>query len=408
MGAKRKCGEGLNIYSYRLDPEQFETLRHILSDDAILEIYSEEEAIQSEQSLIIVPDVAVGQELLKRRHLEQIPIWRWDAIESTIMERAWVAYCNAECYYLDFAIKRIEKQETDTVILGSSYAKYGLSARQIGTNCVNLGLDAQDIYYTCELGYRVIEKNPRVRNIVLAAGYYWFFSDISRADTAYARGLITGTYYPILKDVHHAVNLDVSVHEKFLPRELNFLDENRTMIQSCKKLYCQQNGESAKMTKKYAYSPSDGYWKMINRYPRKLLENVPTGEISWYMIPPNAKDAFAVRRCSDHNKLLRHMASYEENKEVLNQFVSFCNRRDIDVYILCMPQTQDYIRHLAPQFREYYYTALDAIEGTYQFLDYHDANVFNHEDYLDQDHLGPKGAEKATMFLKEMLDSNRA
>lgn len=398
----------MNIYSYRLNPEQIETLRYILSDDASLKIYSEEEAIQGEQSLIIVSDVAAGQELLKRRQLDQIPILRWDAIESTIMEYAWVAYCNAECYYLQFAMERIENTDIDTVILGSSYAKYGLSAHQIGANCVNLGLDAQDIYYTCKLGYRVIEKNPRVRNIVLAAGYYWFFSDISRADTAYARGLITGTYYPILKDVHHAVNLDVSVHEKFLPRELNFLDENRTMIQSCKKLYCQQNGESAKMTKKYAYSPSDGYWKMINRYPRKLLENVPTGEISWYMIPPNAKDAFAVRRCSDHNKLLRHMASYEENKEVLNQFVSFCNRRDIDVYILCMPQTQDYIRHLAPQFREYYYTALDAIEGTYQFLDYHDANVFNHEDYLDQDHLGPKGAEKATMFLKEMLDSNRA
>lgn len=398
----------MNIYSYQLNPEQIETLRYILSDDARLKIYSEEEAIQTEQSLIIVSDVAAGQELLKRRQLDQIPILRWDAIESTIMEYAWAAYCNAECYYLQFAMERIENTDIDTVILGSSYAKYGLSAHQIGANCVNLGLDAQDIYYTCKLGCRVIEKNPRVRNIVLAAGYYWFFSDISRADTAYARGLITGTYYPILKDVHHAVNLDVSVHEKFLPRELNFLDENRTMIQSCKKLYCQQNGESAKMTKKYAYSPSDGYWKMINRYPRKLLENVPTGEISWYMIPPNAKDAFAVRRCSDHNKLLRHMASYEENKEVLNQFVSFCNRRDIDVYILCMPQTQDYIRHLAPQFREYYYTALDAIEGTYQFLDYHDANVFNHEDYLDQDHLGPKGAEKATMFLKEMLDSNRA
>lgn len=398
----------MNIYSYRLGPEQFETLRHILSDDAILEIYSEEEAIQSEQSLIIVPDVAVGQELLKRRHLERIPILRWDAIESTIMERAWVAYCNAECYYLDFAIKRIEKQETDTVILGSSYAKYGLSARQIGANCVNLGLDAQDIYYTCKLGYRVIEKNPRVRNIVLAAGYYWFFSDISRAESAYGKGLITGTYYPILKDVHHAANLDLSVYEKFLPHELNFLDEKRAMIQYCKKIYRQQNGESAKMTKKYAYNPNNGCWQIVNRYPRKRLEDVATGEVFWYMLPPNVKDALAVQRCNDHNKLLRHIASYQENKEVLNQFVSFCNTRDINIYILSMPQTEDYMRHLAPQFREYYYTALDAIEGTYQFLDYHDANVFNHEDYLDQDHLGPKGAEKATIFLKEMLDSNGA
>lgn len=398
----------MNIYSYRLNPEQIETLRYILSDDARLKIYSEEEAIQTEQSLIIVPDVATGQEFLKRTHLEQIPVLLWNVIEPAVMECAWAVYCNAECYYLQFAMEQIEKPETDTVILGSSYAKYGLSAHQIGTNCVNLGLDAQDIYYTCKLGYRVIEKNSGVRNIVLAAGYYWFFSDISRAKTAYGRGLITDTYYPILKDVHHAVNLDVSVHVKYLPHELNFLDEKRTMLQFCKKLYRQQNGESAKMTKKYAYSPSDGCWKMINRYPRKPLEDVGSGEIFWYMLPQNVKDAMAVQRCNDHNKLLRHMESYEENQETLNQFISFCNARDINVYILCMPQTEDYLRHLAPQFREYYYTALDTIEGTYQFLDYHDANIFNHEDYLDQDHLGPKGAEKATMFLKEMLDSNRA
>ena len=408
MGAKRKCGEGLNIYSYRLDPEQFETLRHILSDDAILEIYSEEEAIQTEQSLIIVPDVATGQELLKRKHLEQIPVLLWNVIEPAVMECAWAVYCNAECYYLQFAMEQIEKPEIDTVILGSSYAKYGLSAHQIGANCVNLGLDAQDIYYTCKLGCRVIEKNPKVRNIVLAAGYYWFFSDISLAKTEYGRGLITDTYYPILKDVHHAVNLDVSVHVKYLPHELNFLDEKRTMLQFCKKLYRQQNGESAKMTKKYAYNPNNGCWQIVNRYPRKRLEDVGAGEIFWYMLPQNVKDAMAVQRCNDHNKLLRHMESYEENQETLNQFISFCNARDINVYILCMPQTEDYLRHLAPQFREYYYTALDTIEGTYQFLDYHDASVFGHEDYLDQDHLGPKGAEKATMFLKEMLDSNRA
>lgn len=398
----------MNIYSYQLNPEQIETLRYILSDDARLKIYSEEEAIQTEQSLIIVSDVAAGQELLKRRQLDQIPILRWDAIESTIMEYAWAAYCNAECYYLQFAMERIENTDIDTVILGSSYAKYGLSAHQIGANCVNLGLDAQDIYYTCKLGCRVIEKNPKVRNIVLAAGYYWFFSDISLAKTEYGRGLITDTYYPILKDVHHAVNLDVSAQQKFLPHELNFLDEKRTMIQYGKTLYRQQNGESAKMTKKYAYNPNNRCWQIVNRYPRKRLEDVGSGEIFWYMLPQNVKDAMAVQRCNDHNKLLRHMESYEENQETLNQFISFCNARDINVYILCMPQTEDYLRHLAPQFREYYYTALDTIEGTYQFLDYHDANIFNHEDYLDQDHLGPKGAEKATMFLKEMLDSNRA
>ena len=125
------------------------------------------------------------------------------------------------------------------------------------------------------------------------------------------------------------------------------------------------------------------------------------------MLPKNIKDAFAVERCRDHNKLLRHIESYEENKEILNQFVTLCNTIGVEVYILCMPQTKYYLRHLLPEFRERYFAALDTIEGTYQFLDFHDADIFDDQDYLDQDHLGPQGAEKATAFLKELLASSK-
>ena len=142
---------------------------------------------------------------------------------------------------------------------------------------------------------------------------------------------------------------------------------------------------------------------MNSRYLPPTSDQVYPNEIPWKRLPPQVKDAFAAERCRDHNKLLRHLESYEENKKILNQFVLFCNNIGVEVYILCMPQTEDYLRHLLPEFQERYFAELDATEGTYQFLDFHEVDTFQDQDYLDQDHLGPQGAEKVTTFLKELL-----
>lgn len=397
----------MNLYSYRLKQELFETLSSLVADDIILKHYSKGEPFDPEESLLILPDLSAAQEIAQDPTMQEAHFMLWSELEPVLTTCAWSAYCGAEWRYLQLALETAKQPAIDTVLLGSSYAKYGLSALQIGNGCVNLGLDAQDIYYTCRLGQMVIEKNQNIRQVVLASGYYWFFSDISRADTAYARELITDTYYPILKDAHHAKSLNGSVPQAFLPQELRFLDEDKTISHYCRQIYQQRRGDSAKMVKNFEYDFTTGSWKMNNRYPNTSLGDIRAGELPWYMLPAQVKDAFAADRCRNHNKLLRHTESYEENKEILNQFVTFCNQRNIQLYILCMPQTAEYLRHLSPQFKEHYFAALDAIEGEFQFLDFHEADIFQHEDYLDQDHLGPRGAEKATTFLKELLDSSR-
>ena len=229
--------------------------------------------------------------------------------------------------------------------------------------------------------------------IVLASGYYWFYSDLSRADSAYARTLISGTYYPILKDAHHIQNLDGIVQHQSKFWDLPFLDESHVLYHYCENFYKELGGESAKVTRRFVFHQTNG-WQICNEYLRTPDDRINWGKLPWHLIPDAVKDGAAQARCKDHNKLLHHSESFQENKETLNRFISFCNQRGVCVYILCMPQTEYYLKHLDPQFKQNYFAALDEIEGEYHFLDFHDVDLLLPEDYIDQDHLSPSGAKK--------------
>ena len=391
------------IYYYDLTEEQHRCLEQIIKPNATLKALPEDSSQFNALGILVIPTESVIQQLPRELIQRKPLILCWDRMEHYLLEAAWPAYYDAEQYYLRYALEKACKPETDTLILGSSYAKYGLSALAIGKSCVNLGLDAQDIFYTCRLGMQVIEHNPSLRHIVLASGYYWFYSDISRAKSEYSQNLIANTYYPVLKDAHHAVGVSFTEQRRFLSEELAFLDEGRTLAYYCRKFYDSCGGESAKISRTFVLKPSG--WSICNRYTPKTSGAIGSGEYSWKMLPDAVKDAFAQMRCKDHNKLLRHIESFEENKEILNQFILFCNQKKINVYILCMPQTNAYLRYLDPQFQKDYEMALDEIEGIYHFIDFHEVDMFRAEDYMDQDHLSPSGAAKATTFLRELIDS---
>lgn len=331
------------------------------------------------------------------------PVFCWDQIYQNLLEQSWLVYCSAEQYYLHYALEKALEPTINTLFLGSSYAKYGLSATEFGNSCVNLGLDAQDMYYTCKLAARAIESNSNIRHVVLASGYYWFYSDISRADSDYARGLIADTYYPILKDAHHANGTYTARQCNPIFNELDFLDEHKTFTYFCRIYYTHCNGESVKITRTFAVRPQG--WSVCNRFLLNPDDHLEPNEMRWALLPTAVKDLFAQARCKDHNRLLQHIESYQENTAILNQLITLCNQRNINVYILCMPQTEYYLWHLNPQFKQDYFSALDSVEGTYHFLDFHEANIFLPEDYIDQDHLSPSGAKKATAILKELIQT---
>ena len=394
----------MQIYCKFLDDETFELLKQMMAEGVQLTSLPREAVVPDDVSLLVIPTKADIKRLPFVEIEKNPPILCWDTLDAYLQEISWTAYCEAEQYYLEYALEKANRPSTDTVILGSSYAKYGLWAPGLGASCVNLGLDAQDIYYTCKLAETVIRRNPNLRHIVLASGYYWFYSDISRADSAYARGLIRDTYYPVLKDALHAGISDAAAPDRMLLEELSFLDEHRVLEHYCRQVSEQMGGESVKITRSFAFSSTDG-WRICNRCLRELSDQRTPGEFAWKMLPPSVKDVFAQARCRDHNKLLRHVESYRENSAVLKDFVSYCNEKKINVYILCMPQTEYYLRHLDPRLKEDYFAALDAVEGEYHFLDFHEVSLLQPEDYIDQDHLSPSGAKKTTAILKELIET---
>lgn len=382
-------------------------MAHLMQPGLTLGTFSPSDPVPDDILALIVPTASDIQQLPPEIDAKNLPILCWDVMDWYLSEISWQIYCSAEQYYLRYALEKACKPSTDTVFLGSSYAKYGLSALEFGDSCVNLGLDAQDVYYSCKLAEKVTQQNPRLQNIVFASGYYWFYSDISRATSAYAKDLIKDTYYPILKDAHHAKRVETSEGRHVLPEDLSFLDESKVLEDYCKKHFENLCGQSAKVTRRFTFNQTNG-WSIWNRYLRVPSSRTDPSKLSWSMLSGQVKNVFAQARCMDHNKLLRHAESYEENKAILNSFISLCNQKQIHVYILCMPQTEYYLRHLDPRFKQTYFAALDSIDGVYHFMDFHDTGLFQPEDFIDQDHLSSSGAKKTTSIIKELIDTCRS
>lgn len=220
----------MKLYCYGLQKGDLICLNQIVKPGTEVHPISGESFKLGKNNCLILSTAKDMQQLDAEELSTGCPVLCWDQIYQHLMEQAWSMYCSAEQYYLHYALEKALEPTIDTLFLGSSYAKYGLSAKAFGESCVNLGLDAQDIYYTCKLAARAIERNSNIRHIVLASGYYWFYSDISQANSDYARCLIADTYYPILKDAHHANHIFTVQQRNPIFDKLYFLDQQKTFM----------------------------------------------------------------------------------------------------------------------------------------------------------------------------------
>lgn len=114
------------------------------------------------------------------------------------------------------------------------------------------------------------------------------------------------------------------------------------------------------------------------------------------------------QRAQEHNKLYKHTETKIENNKLFDEFVTFCNKNGVTLYVLLMPQTDEYIRWLNPAFRSHYFQILDSIKGSFHFVNYLDTTLFTLDDFSDADHLNEKGAEKVSIILNDILTFNKS
>ena len=110
-------------------------------------------------------------------------------------------------------------------------------------------------------------------------------------------------------------------------------------------------------------------------------------------------------RAQKHNSAISHIASFNENVNLFQEFVHFCSVREIKLLLTVMPVTSHYLKYLNPEYKNSFYTVLDGIDSNIHLLDLSDDRNFNNNiDFNDTDHLSDSGAIKLTQIVSSILN----
>ncbi len=292
-------------------------------------------------------------------------------------------YNNHDYYYLKNALQCAGNNDATTLISGSSYGAFGIDLTYINS-AVNLSSISQDLYYSVKLLYQACKTNRKVKNIVLCVGYYCFFSDLSLTQNLMELQRISKVYYPLLHDSHNCLILP-SKGEKYT--QGNLIDFEKILNIVARLDY------------------QKGFFN--EKRPRNRCATVvwEASSKSWQELSLEEKERAGKTRAESHNKSIMHTASFNENINLFQEFVYFCNDRRINLLLTAMPVSCQYLKYLNPEYKNIFYSVLDQIDGTVHLLDLvGDSSFDNSLDFNDTDHLNDAGAIKLSQLVAATLE----
>lgn len=291
---------------------------------------------------------------------------------------------NYDFYHLKYSLTKALKPNIESLVVGSSYALFGIEDSILNTPSVNLSLASQDIYYGTLIGQYVINKNKNIKNVFVGSGYYYFYNDLSLTQGGEVMR-ISDVYYPIFGEVHNCTELPQS--QKIILYEDEIFDVEKIVDSFSRTFYEERNGSYF----------IDGR----NRFELRMFLRGAWYQ-KWIELEDNLQEEAAFERANSHNKAIKYVDSYKENIEILNSFVEFCNERKVNVYMLAFPSTKFYSKYLLQEYKESYLSAIKSIKGELNFIDFNDIDIFENKDFVDMDHLDKSGAIKISEYINNL------
>ena len=306
----------------------------------------------------------------------------WDKLCGYFYEQAEQYYLkNYDYYFLQNAL--IEAGKCETIVVGSSYARFGIEESLYKKRAKNLGLPSQDIYYASKIVKQIIELNYGVKDVFIGCSYYYFYSDVSRSRMEAERKQVSDIYYPIFGDLHNSM---------FLRKTDEFEKSSIFDVERIMKLIINELSNGME------------YFSLFrSRESMKIGEWEPA-ECHWKDVEQEEKNRVAEIRADAHNKCIKYKESYKENIEILNELVNECNEREIRLWVVALPMSESYKKYFNPEFKLDFYRALNSIEGEIHLIDFNDIGIFIDEDFNDADHLSEKGAAKVTEVINQICE----
>lgn len=265
--------------------------------------------------------------------------------------------------------------DNSVLITGSSHALNGIDVHCFH-HAINCSMHTQDIYYDFLCAQEIYKDSaPKFKVCFIVLGYYIAFQDLSQ-ELRVGRNKIERIYYPLFQDSRNWEN-----------PVIYDLWSNMPKCNESEKEEIQSHALDMMMQREQYYSD------MRIRRPLYKFGG------AWKDLSDDEKDAFGQQRAADHNKICKHVASYEENLLVLKDYIHFLELEGVRPVFIIPPFTSVYNKYVLNETKDAVVDMVNGIGYKIDFIDYNGTTYFEDGDFVDTDHLNGRGAYKMSKLL---------
>lgn len=288
---------------------------------------------------------------------------------------------NYNYVWLKSKIKQAQntKVSGSTLITGSSHALNGIY-EPMWKNAINCSMHSQDIYYDFACAKKIIDQNNCFDRCFIVLGYYISYQDLSLS-TNWGKYILENVYSPVLNDIHNW-------SEKIEP----VIWKNFEALSEQEKINCEEAAEYMLKDK--------GYYNELN----KRHSYFDLKGLTWSDLTEAQKDKLGKYRATEHNRNLLHVESFDENKNILDEFVHYLYQNDVLPIFVIPPFTKEYCKYVDPKLKQDVLDMTDNLSDDVNYIDFNDnPDLFDDNDFMDTDHMTARGAAKMSLMLSNMF-----
>lgn len=323
-----------------------------------------------------------------------------------------------EYYYLKHELCTTKNENTDTLITGISYTLHGIKKDLMLNKSYSLALGSQDLYYAYKMARQGITFNKNIKRCIIGIGYYSLYFDTSLSG---AKSYSPMVYEKLINDLH---NFDFSIDDNIDYKEHSINYEN--LIEAS---YTKKNNPTLNQVvniRNFSNEKVINYIFKFNSLQEDILYSFYSKYKSYYneefnnyndkiyngftFYESNLENKIEVSKfyANHHSRHIKHKKTREENYNILNEFLDFLTKNNVEPIIIVFPFTKYYNEMLIPDYKIELYDVIDEFKKTYdfKFIDLNEYGEFDDTDFFDQDHLNEKGGIKATKYINELIYKN--
>ena len=279
-------------------------------------------------------------------------------------------------HYLDTHSSKVE-----TLILGSSHAFTGINPELFSSNTFNAGKELQTLDIDSKIFHRYKTKFRNLRTIVLTISYPSLWGSIERIQLRSP---------DIANKFHHYYEFELPnkhIADYFLVTSFN----SRKNLKKIFSYYLKNNKNTIKCT-------SLGWMPKLTKKGTNNQDLTLSGktQTKWHNIPN--LHAEGNQKC------------FQKNKLIIEDILIWAKAHHVNIILITLPAHQSYREHTNPEQFEITVQTANDFASEYEncmYLNFFSDQHFNTEDFFDAGHLNPKGAEKLSRILNNVIESNQ-